>query len=131
MDKLTEKLPKNNLTRNLNILAFPTKRKSCLMYHSYNDSGSWLTNRGFQRIRMPCHYLLPISASLCAYLSLRDGPRKEAWQEFVSILYVQIDRRVKSTRLARSVLVMLRFSCASMIDAVLFSHYYTFYSSAG
>jgi hypothetical protein len=80
---------------------------------------------------MPCHYLLHISVSLCAELSLRDGLMKEAWQKIVSIPYVQIDRRVKSAILARSVLVMLRFSCASIIDAVLFSHYCTFCSSAG
>lgn len=58
---------------------------------------------------MPCHYLPPISASLYADLSLRDGPGKEAWQEFVSIPYVQIDTRVKSIILARGVLVMLCF----------------------
>ena len=74
---------------------------------------------------MPCHYLLPISAELCADLSLRDGLRKEAWQKFVSIPYVQIDRRVKSTMIARST------RHASMIDVVLFGHYCTFCSSAG
>lgn len=67
--------------------------------------------RGFQRMRMPCHYLLPIPVSLCADLSLRDGPMKGAWQKFVSIPYVQIDRRVKSTILVRRTRYALFLVC--------------------